>query len=526
MNAVIYARYSSHSQTDQSIEGQLKENHEFAAREGYTVVGEYIDRAQSARTDSREAFQRMIADAAKKQFQFIIVWKLDRFARNRYDSAIYKARLKKFDVRVISATENISDNPEGIILEGMLESMAEYYSANLSKNIRRGQSVTISKGKFCGGTVPYGYKSVNGKLVVDVLAAPVIRYVFDQYANGVPKKEIFDALNAKGVRNRRGNELKRSSFQNALKNTVYIGKYMYKGKVVPDLAEPLIDEKTFEKVQQRLKSVYRARAARKAPEVYLLQGKAFCGYCGSSMIGDSGRGRSGSVYRYYACSARKNARKGVHPCDKKSEKKDFAEWYVVEQTVEYVLTPSQMSYIASTVVQEHQKEFSVSAEAELQRIVARLDHKLNTLVDALSESPKSTHPRIYNQMETLEAQLADAKSDLAKLRIAQGIRFTKDEVVAWLRQFCNGDPLDPVFRKRIIDMFINSVYFYDNRIVIFYNIRGGKQVSYLDLQSALSTDQSASISPLPECSNTAPHGVPERKSLANLRFARDFLLSS
>ena len=515
MNAVIYARYSSHSQTDQSIEGQLKENHEFAVREGYAVVGEYIDRAQSARTDNREAFQRMVADAAKNQFQFVIVWKLDRFARNRYDSAIYKARLKKYGVRVISATETISENPEGIILEGMLESMAEFYSANLSKNIRRGQSVSISKGKFCGGNVPYGYKSAGGKLVADELTAPVIRYVFDQYAQGVPKRTIFADLSARGVKNRSGGELGKSSFQNALKNPVYIGKYTYNGETVPGLADPLIDTETFEKVQIRLKSVYRARASGKAPEEYLLQGKAFCGHCGSPMIGDSGKGKAGAIYRYYACSARKNVKKCARICDKKSEKKDFAEWYVVEQTQEYVLTPSRIASIAAAVVGEYQKDFSVSAEAELIRAVSRLDRKLNVLVDALSESPKSAHSRIYTQMETLEAQLSDAKSDLAKLRIAQGIRFTEAEVTAWLRQFCGGDPLDPEFRRRIISVFINSVYFYDNRIAIFYNIRGGKQVSYLDLQSALGPAPYPTSSPPPsasllQCSSIDPLGVPRK----------------
>ena len=138
MNAAIYARYSSHSQQEQSIEGQLRDAYAFAEREGYKVIGEYCDRAISGRTDDRPQFQKMIADAAKKQFQVVIVWKLDRFARNRYDSATYKAKLKKYGVRVISATEAITNDPEGIILEGLLESMAEYYSANLSKHVRRG----------------------------------------------------------------------------------------------------------------------------------------------------------------------------------------------------------------------------------------------------------------------------------------------------------------------------------------------------------------------------------------------------
>ena len=155
-SAVIYARYSSHSQTEQSIEGQLHDGYAYAEKCGYRVVGEYIDRALTGKTDDRPDFQRMIKDAEKRLFQVVIVWKLDRFARNRYDSAMYKRILKKHGVRVVSVMENITDTPEGIILEGMLEALAEYYSANLSENIKRGQQESIKKGWFPGGPPPMG----------------------------------------------------------------------------------------------------------------------------------------------------------------------------------------------------------------------------------------------------------------------------------------------------------------------------------------------------------------------------------
>ena len=481
MNAVIYARYSSHGQTEQSIEGQLRDNYEFAAREGYNVVGEYIDRAQSGRTDGRTDFQRMIADASKKQFKIIIVWKLDRFARNRYDSAIYKAKLKKLGIKVVSAKENISDNPEGIILEGMLESMAEYYSANLSVNVKRGQRETIAKGNFCGGIVPYGYKSVGGKLVADERTAPVIRYVFEQYAAGVPKRQIIDELTARGVKSPMGKPLCISSFQHTLKMPAYIGHYMRNGAEVVGCCEPLIDEATFEKVQERLKSVAHAPAASKAVVEYLLKGKAFCGHCGANMVGDSGTSKTGKVHHYYLCAARKKA----HTCNKETEKKDFIEWYVVEQTCQYVLTPANMEKISKAVVAEYNKEFGKSRTADLERAIARAERECNALLDSIVDAPKSTHKRIYAKLEALEAQKGDMEIDLVKLRIAQGIRYTEKEVVAWLKQFCNGDPLDTDFRRRIIDVFINAIYLYDDKVVVFYNIRGGKQVSYIGLADAL-----------------------------------------
>ena len=136
MNVVIYARYSSDRQTEQSIEGQLKECYEYARRNGYTVIGEYIDRAISGTTDHRPEFLRMIADGDKKTFQAVLVYQLDRFARNRYDSATYKAKLKKNGIRVLSARENISDDASGVLMEAVLEGMAEYYSVELSQKIR------------------------------------------------------------------------------------------------------------------------------------------------------------------------------------------------------------------------------------------------------------------------------------------------------------------------------------------------------------------------------------------------------
>lgn len=494
MNAVIYARYSSYGQNEQSIEGQLTDCRAYAVREGLAVVGEYIDRARSARSDDRADFQRMVRDAERRQFQIVIVWKLDRFARNRYDSAIYKARLKKHGVRVISAMENIGDNPEGIILEGMLESMAEYYSANLSVNVKRGQRETLAKGRFAGGTTPYGYKVQDGRLVANERTAPIIRYVFEQYAAGVPKREILAVLEARGVKSPQGKKLSFSSFQKALTSTTYIGHHMYGGQEAIGCAEALIDDETFQIVQRRLKAVARAPAATKAKVEYQLQGKARCGLCGANMVGDSGVGKLGKAYHYYACAARKK-KKGA--CTKANEKKGFVEWYVVEQTLEYVLSPERLDLIAAAVVAEYDKEFSSRAVEDMERAVQRVDADLEQLVDSLLDAPKSARPRIYDRMETLEAQKAEMDLDLVKLRAATSIKYTQKEVAAWMRQFCQGDPLDEAFRCRIIDMFINSIYLYDDRIIIFYNTKNGKQVSYVGVCESLEdpgTQETCSLS--------------------------------
>ena len=154
---VIYARYSSERQNETSIEAQLKECYSYCKANNYVPIEEYIDEAKSAKTDNRPSFLKMINDSSKKQFEGIIVYQLDRFARNRYDSATYKAKLKKNGVKVYSARENISDDASGILMESVLEGMAEYYSAELGQKVNRNMKMNAENGFFNGGYAPLGY---------------------------------------------------------------------------------------------------------------------------------------------------------------------------------------------------------------------------------------------------------------------------------------------------------------------------------------------------------------------------------
>jgi DNA invertase Pin-like site-specific DNA recombinase len=487
MNAVIYARYSSHGQTEQSIEGQLRDCHEFARHEEISIVGEYIDRAIPGKTDDRPDFQRMIADARKRQFDYVIVWKLDRFARNRYDSAIYKHKLKQNGVKVLSAMENIGDGNESIILEAVLEASAEYYSRDLSKKVKRGQRETALKGGFLGGMVPIGYKVIDKIVVIDEEKAPAILYAFEQYAAGVSKRQIMNALTAKGLKGVTGKPLSLTSFQHALKNPKYTGEYDFNG-IAMDNFPALVSKELFERVQARLQERAHAPASSKgsARMEYLLQGKAYCGSCGSRMVGESGRGKGGAKFYYYACGQKKK----LHTCAKVNEKKDFIEWYVVEQTIEYVLTPARIELIADAVVAEYDKEFNDDVLKALERRIAKIDRDIDAAVDLMIQNAnREIRARTEKRVEELTAQKEDLSIDLAKLQIANGIRYTKDDILAWLRQFCKGDLMDLEFRRRIIDVFINSVYLYDDKIAIFYNIKGGKQISYMEVADALDGDE-------------------------------------
>lgn len=157
MRAAIYARYSSDNQREESIDAQIRAIKAYAEREGHSIVKIYTDEAKSATTDNRPQFQQMIADSSSGFFDCVIVHKLDRFARDRYDSAIYKRKLKINGVSVLSVLENLDGSPESIMLESVLEGMAEYYSKNLAREVMKGMSETAYQCRHTGGTPPLGY---------------------------------------------------------------------------------------------------------------------------------------------------------------------------------------------------------------------------------------------------------------------------------------------------------------------------------------------------------------------------------
>ena len=232
MTAVIYARYSPDNQREESIEGQIRECTSYAEKNDITVVKHYIDRAISAKTDNRPQFQQMIKDSERKLFDMVLVWKLDRFARNRYDSARYKTQLKKNGVKLMSATEIISDGPEGIILESVLEGYAEYYSADLSEKVIRGMTENALKGKFTGGAVPVGYRiDENQRFQTDPFTAPLIAEAFRMYNEGATMTEVRDWLNEHQVKNHRGGNMRYNTVQHMQKNRTYTGEIEYSSPI-------------------------------------------------------------------------------------------------------------------------------------------------------------------------------------------------------------------------------------------------------------------------------------------------------
>ena len=482
MNAVIYARYSSDSQREESIEGQLRECREYAERNNMTIVGTYIDRALSAKTADRPEFQHMIKDSAKELFEIVLVWKLDRFSRDRYDSAHYKHILKKNGVKVVSAKEHISEGPEGIILEAMLEGYAEFYSAELSEKIHRGQKENALKGKNNGGGVPLGYllDKKAQKLVIDPVTAPLVVEIFEKYADGKTVRSIVEDFNARGLRTKKGQPFNINSFSSLLKNRKYIGEYRYQDVVIEGGVPAIVPEDLFNRVQERMEKNRHAPAMAKAKEEYLLTTKLFCGKCERMMVGESGTSHTGAMHYYYKCGGAKR-RKG---CDKKAVRKDWIERVVVRLTMQRVMDEEKISRLIDAIlVMQEQEDITTPA---LRSQLTETESSIGNILKAIEQGIFT--PSTKQRLDELEARKEEILANIQTAEL-QKPKLTREQMTAWFEQFRHGDPANSDFQKRLIDTFVNAVYVFDDKLVLTYNYQHGTQtISLEEIESALSSD--------------------------------------
>ena len=473
----LYLRFSSERQREQSIEGQLRDCRTFCKLNSYRITAIYVDRATTARKDveKRVHFQEMIRDSEKKPWEYVVVWKLDRFARNRTDSALFKFRLRKNGVKVISATENISEKPEGIILEAVLEGMAEFYSADLSQKITRGMRESALKCHSIGGHVPLGYKIEDHKLVINPATAHIVREAFELYANGETVADICRMFNTKGYRTAKGVEFNRNSFKSMFRNKRYIGVYTYKDIEMEGGVPAIIDKELFETVSRRLSKNAEAPARGKAKVDYLLAGKLFCGHCGGSMNGESGTSRTGAVHNYYTCYTRKRK----HACKKKPLKKEWIEYIVAQDAME-LLTDDTIQELADMAISQTEK-----------------DLRENTRIPELTERMKETESGITNITNAIEkgiasdalmnrlVELEKEKKNLLRLLAEEEkyvCKIERNQIVYWLTEFKGGRIEDERYRRIIIDLMVNSVTVWDEpdgfRITTAYNLTSCKSKTF------------------------------------------------
>ena len=442
--AVIYARFSSSGQREESITGQIRECQAFADRSGYRIIDIYEDRAKTGTNADRPAFQQMIKDAAHKQFQAVIVWKLDRFSRDKYDAARYKHVLSQYGVKVVSAMEPISSSPEGVIMESLLEGMAQYYSMDLSMKVKRGNRESALEHKTVGMRM-LGYRpDATDHFEIDPDTAPIVKRIFTEYVSGRSSKDIIDGLNSDGIRTRTGNAWKKASLAHILKNERYAGTYIF-GDYREDNAMPAIISHDTWETAQRIMNAHKKKPAASRTVKYLLTGKIFCGMCGSPMIGESAKSKTGRMYYYYHDTS-----KG---CKMRRMSKDKIEDRVIE-------------FLASLVND---------------------DTFINQLEDAIEQGivTRTTKDRLASledRQDELTAALARAKEEVPV--------FSRNEVIEVLRHM-RGNPSDERYRQKLVDIFLNAVYIFrdDGMLTISVNYQGerGEPMSYdvaLDVKSS------------------------------------------
>ncbi len=478
MKAVIYARYSSDAQREESIEGQIRECTAFAEKNGMTVLKHYIDRAYSAKTDNRPEFQNMIKDSNKKLFDVVIVWKLDRFARNRYDSARYKAALRKNGVKVVSATEVISEGAEGIILESVLEGYAEYYSADLAEKVIRGMTENALKCKFNGGSVPIGYTiDADRHFQIDPLTAPLVLEAFKLYNEGKTIIQIRDYLNEKGLKSARGGPMNFNNIQHLLHNKRYIGEFKYRDIVIPDGIPPIVPKELFNSVQEQLEKNKKAPARHKAEDDYLLTTKLFCGHCGAYMCGEAGTARNGTVHHYYKCVSVKKKRNN---CKKKTVRKQFIEDVVVTEVMKMINDEEIVKSMISQILDLQEKENTDLPLYEKQ--LSEVNLAINNMLNAIQQGVLTTSTK--TRLEELEASREEILKRIDQEKISNP-KVTEEYLEFWFSKFKQLDMSLIEHRRSLIDTFINKIFLYDDKLVIGINYREQtKTITFKDLEKA------------------------------------------
>lgn len=460
IRAVIYARYSSTNQREESIAGQIRDCKRYAKQNDFDIIEIYTDSALTGRSDKRPGFQKMIKDSETHTFQAVIVWKLDRFARDRYDSAMYRHKLKQNGVRIYSAMENISESPEGIILEGMMEALAEYYSANLAENVKRGLYDSALDRKILGSPT-FGYRrGSDGKYEIDPATAPIVKRVFLEYASGKPYMDIIKDLNAEGIRTVKGRPFVVNSLRKILRNEKYIGMYRYRDIEDPNGIPPIIDVELFERVQREIKkrSFTKKRSVPgSVPESdYILTSKLFCGHCKEAMIGESARSATGETYRYYTCVGSKRKRNG---CTKKRVPKQAIETEVLRILNETKLTDEYIEYVADQAMiyqAEHRKnEIQDVHEAELKDC----ENRIRNITAAIETGSASV--TLAARLEELEKQRDLLISAIERDKLRNPIR-SRESIIEFLQSVRAMSKRDSRAQIKLLDMFVKKIYLFDD----------------------------------------------------------------
>ena len=475
--AVIYARFSCRTQTEQSIEGQLRVCHEFAKRNDIFIVNEYIDRARSGTNDSRPAFQLMMKECKKHEWEMVIVYKLDRFSRDKYDTAVHKHTLRENGVTVVSATENLPDTPEKIIFESMLEGMAQYYSAELSQKVQRGLRESYEKGQFTGGYNILGYDIVNKKCVINEYERAIVLEIFTKFAKGFTVPEIAEVLRDNGVKNKSGRLITDKMIYKMLVNPKYNGRAEHQGKVYTNIYPKIIDDDLWAQCNALHEKYKDMKRENRYAYGYLLSSRAFCGHCKGPLYGASGKGCMGTIYRYYSCRSRAKEHKN---CPNKNVAKDWLEGLVLETTYKLFSELGIMDEIVRIECEMLNSENTDNLRIQvLETKREELQKQLDNLITAVSNG--LVNDSIKDAISKNEEEIADIDCELAIEKARENNKLCPEVVKEYVKQAMIGTISDDIhFKRKIINNHVKRVIVYDTKVAIEYYLwtpRGPKGIT-------------------------------------------------
>jgi site-specific DNA recombinase len=426
IRAVSYSRFSNESQRDESIEAQLRAINKYALDKGMEIVEEYIDKAKTATNSKRPAFQKMIKDSENGLFDVIIVHKLDRFSRDKYDSVVFKRQLLNNGVIVLSVLENLDGSPESEMMECMYEGFAAYYSKNLAREVMKGMLENAYKCLHTGGIAPLGYDVVDKKLVINKHEAVIVKTIFNLFSLDFGYGYIIKELNSKGYKTKLGKPFGKNSLHNILSNEKYVGTYIYNRAVSKNAFNKrnahaskdddkiirieggipaIVEIDIFNKVKAKMQSNRKNSAKYKTTERYLLSGLIICGECGYAMQGGTrNSGKNKIKYSTYRCGGKEHK----HSCDNKEINKLYIEEYVLRQLKLLVFNEKKIPSLIKRLDKKLIEKSKVQTEeiSVLQKNLRKINLKIENIIKAIEDGvSQSTFVERLNQLEEDKSQV-------------------------------------------------------------------------------------------------------------------------
>lgn len=491
--AVIYARYSSDTQTEQSIEGQLRVCQNYAKNNQLLVVDTYVDRAMTGTNDMRPDFQRMIKASSKRQWEYVIVYKLDRFSRDKYEMTIHKHTLKENGVKLVSAMENIPDSPEGIILESLLEGMNQYYSAELSQKVLRGLRESYLKGNYTGGPVLFGYDVVDKKNVVNPIEGAIVQEIFGLYAQNYTAAYIAEEMRKRGIRTKRGKYLTEKAIYKMLQNTKYNGKIKHGDTVYDNIYPKIVDDVVWQKVQDIHDGNKHAPGRKKEIFDFILSGKLVCGDCKRLMVGISGTSKTGAKHYYYTCLTHSRYKK---PCSLKTACKKELEDIVINTTWQLLSDNGSLTTLAEVLckrINEKSRNNANIKSLETKRTAALKASR--NLIAAIEQGIITEQTK--ERLKELETQISQLDFDIEQEKQRTFAELTPAKVIQFLNKAICGDVQDIGVRKALVKYLIRDIILYNDKIIINYYFSDPLKKHNNSIESVKETEkQSKEAAPL------------------------------